>query len=475
MACNQMIDFDYNIDFVVDGEVIATVGTNGDKIAMPKNPTKENYTFDGWYWDEGKWYKKFTLNSILDQPLQEQNHYRVYAKFKSSVYYTVIFDNGYEEITQQIKYGERTALRLNTFLPMKNYMFTGWYTSDCEFMDGEEVLNICAVGETIRLYPRWDYVNSPIDYGSYTVVFHANGGVGEMPNQTIPRNESVALSANAFTREYCDFLGWSYSQEGGEIRHQDKETVRDIARKGQTITLYANWKTSENVYLLDEPEDLLNVKENPNGIYVLQNDLNGVQLSLQPFATADVPFNGIFDGNGYSIKSVSLVGRYNNQGETSLFGYIGEKGLVKDLGVEQFNTNANVQEAATFAMSNRGTIENCYACSTITVTDKDENLVVKSAGLVLENHGTIKNCYFQGNLVAFVPGGEHGASAGICLVNTGKVDNCLVLQTAILVLNDRNTYGEVDALVGENSGSVQNCYYADSFFEVERYTYSACK
>ena len=69
VACEQMVEFDYNIDFVVDGEVIATVGTNGDKIAIPKNPTKENYTFDGWYWDEGEWDGEFTLNSILDQHL----------------------------------------------------------------------------------------------------------------------------------------------------------------------------------------------------------------------------------------------------------------------------------------------------------------------------------------------------------------------------------------------------------------------
>ncbi len=295
VACNQTIDFDYNIDFVVDGEVIATVGTNGDKIAMPQNPTKENYTFDGWYWDDGEWDDKFTLNSILDQPLQEKNHYKVYAKFKSSVYYTVIFDNGDEAITQQIKYGERTALRLNTFPAPGNYVFKGWanVALDIAFEDGEEVLDICAVGETVHLYPQWEYVAPPIDYGNYTIVFDANGGVGEMPSQTIPCNESVALSANTFTREYYDFLGWSYYKEGDVVHYQDKETVFYLASKGQTLTLYANWKTSENVYLLDEPDDLLKVKENPNGIYVLQNDLNGIRLSLQPFATADAPFNGI--------------------------------------------------------------------------------------------------------------------------------------------------------------------------------------
>ena len=42
-GCNLFVDFDYNIDFVVDGEVVATVGTNGDKIAMPKNPVKSSF------------------------------------------------------------------------------------------------------------------------------------------------------------------------------------------------------------------------------------------------------------------------------------------------------------------------------------------------------------------------------------------------------------------------------------------------
>lgn len=471
VACSQTIDFDYNIDFVVDGEVIATVGTNGDEIAMPKNPTKENYTFDGWYWDEGKWDDEFTLNSILDQPLQDKNHYRVYAKFKSSVYYTVIFDNGDEEITQQIKYGERTALRLNTFpLPGDNYIFTGWSNySDCKFMDGEEVFNICAVGETIRLYPQWEY-----DYGCYTVVFDANGGKGTMANQTIGTMDNVALSANAFTREYCDFLGWSYNQEGDYADFQDEQTVSYLASKGQTVTLYARWKTSENVYLLYEPADLVTVKENPNGIYVLQNDLNCVSLSLQPFATGNAPFNGTFDGNGFSITGISIVGHDEEPRRASLFGYIGENGYVKDLGISFANTVSRVSEAAIFAIKNVGLIENCYALNSMVEVDTDgnENWAVRSAGLVLENHGTVKNCCFQGNIISTVPVGEHGASAGICLVNTGTVENCLVIQTAILVVNDRNTYGEVNVLVGENRGRVKNCFYdADSIFEVIRYTY----
>ncbi len=475
IACNQVIEFDYNIDFVVDGNIVATVGTNGDKISMPPNPAKEDFTFDGWYWDEGNWINKFTLNSILNQPLQEKNHYKVYAKFKSSIYYTVIFDNGKEEIKQQIKQGVRTALRLNTFSsPHNNYVFSGWNTSDDTlFADGEEILNICPVGETIHLYPKWEYVEPPVDYGSYTIVFNANGGNGSMPNQTIGTTDSVSLSANTFTREYYDFLGWSYHQEGDEVDFTDKETVKTIASIGQIVTLYARWKTCENVYLINKPIDLLSIRENSNGIYVLQNDLNCIELSLPPLATVDAPFNGIFDGNGFSIKSISLVGSITESNKTSLFGYIGKKGIIKDLSIMHANTVSNVFEAAIFATVNHGKIENCYALGcTVEVNDRNENTVVKNAGLVLENYGIIKNCYFRGDIMSSVNIGEHGGSAGICLTNTGTIENCLLIQTMIAVINDRNTYGQIDALVGQNNGHVQNCYYdTDSFFNVIRYTY----
>ena len=70
----------FNINFMVEGEVYATVITGGNEIiAMPQNPTKADHNFDGWYWDEGSWQTPFTANSLLDAPLSSDM--RVYAKF----------------------------------------------------------------------------------------------------------------------------------------------------------------------------------------------------------------------------------------------------------------------------------------------------------------------------------------------------------------------------------------------------------
>ena len=35
----------YNVDFYVDGELYATVGTDGERIAMPQDPEKDGQIF----------------------------------------------------------------------------------------------------------------------------------------------------------------------------------------------------------------------------------------------------------------------------------------------------------------------------------------------------------------------------------------------------------------------------------------------
>ncbi|MBQ4269018.1 MAG: leucine-rich repeat protein, partial [Clostridia bacterium] len=77
-ACNKV---EFKVNFVVDGAVYATIDTNGKEIIkMPENPEKDDYTFDGWYWDENTWQTPFTANSLLDAPLSSDMS--VYCKWK---------------------------------------------------------------------------------------------------------------------------------------------------------------------------------------------------------------------------------------------------------------------------------------------------------------------------------------------------------------------------------------------------------
>ena len=71
---------DCKVNFVVDENVYDTVATNGNEtIKLPSNPVKDGYEFEGWYWDNGKWEKPFTANSLLNTPLAADMS--VYAKF----------------------------------------------------------------------------------------------------------------------------------------------------------------------------------------------------------------------------------------------------------------------------------------------------------------------------------------------------------------------------------------------------------
>ncbi len=96
-ACQLRTKFEVN--FIVDGEVYAIISTGGSEvIKMPNNPQKENYSFDGWYWDNGTWTQPFTASSLLEVPLAEDMS--VYAKFSNgeSVTGTSAVFTGYEKI-----------------------------------------------------------------------------------------------------------------------------------------------------------------------------------------------------------------------------------------------------------------------------------------------------------------------------------------------------------------------------------------
>ena len=92
-SCSKV---EFKVDFVVDGEVYASVNTNGkETVKIPADPTKEGYIFDGWYWDKDSWKKPFTANSLLDAPISSDMS--VYAKWKEEIHiHTPVIDEAVE-------------------------------------------------------------------------------------------------------------------------------------------------------------------------------------------------------------------------------------------------------------------------------------------------------------------------------------------------------------------------------------------
>jgi uncharacterized repeat protein (TIGR02543 family) len=75
----------------------------------------------------------------------------------------------------------------------------------------------------------------------YTVVFHSNGGTGDMADQAMVCGSACALAANAFTKYGCSFIGWSQNA-GGAVAYLDCEMVKNLTFvDGGTVDLYASW------------------------------------------------------------------------------------------------------------------------------------------------------------------------------------------------------------------------------------------
>jgi len=84
---------------------------------------------------------------------------------------------------------------------------------------------------------------------SFKVTYIANGGKGAMKPQAIKRGKKTALRANAFTRSGYKFAGWNTKANGKGKAYKNKVKVKNLAKAGKTVKLYAQWKKAKVSYL----------------------------------------------------------------------------------------------------------------------------------------------------------------------------------------------------------------------------------
>ena len=128
------------------------------------------------------------------------------------------------------------VLQSNKFTRI-GYSFAGWATNatgSVVFENGAVVRNLADVGEPIELYAIWSA-------NTYIVSFDANGGSGQMDDQTFVYDVTQALPTNGFSRgELWAFDSWSNVVSGAT--YQDGELVKNLATAGR-VTLLATWNS----------------------------------------------------------------------------------------------------------------------------------------------------------------------------------------------------------------------------------------
>jgi len=246
---------------VAPAGLTATTNRTGD-VSLSWGPVAGAYAYQirrskTGAFEDGTWLNTVTNTAYADWTAESRADYSywVRAQFESGrvgqwseaaegcrhKYYTVHFNANGGTGTMadlELQFDRSQALTANAFAKSGN-VFAGWATTvggSALYADGEAVENLSLEpGAVVTLYACWAT-------SSYTVKFNKNASAatGTMADQTMTRNASAALRANAFVRAGYRFAGWATSASGAKV-YNDKQSVKNITT-GSSITLYAVWE-----------------------------------------------------------------------------------------------------------------------------------------------------------------------------------------------------------------------------------------
>ena len=101
-------------------------------------------------------------------------------------------------------------------------------------------------------------------------------------------------------------------------------------------------------------------------------------------------FTGVFDGNGHKVTNLTIDDEGAGNDYLGLFGYIGEDGEVRNLGLEGGSVSGNDCVGGLMG-SNSGIVSDCYSTGSVSGTRY-------VGGLMGRNVGSVSNCYSIGDV-----------------------------------------------------------------------------
>ncbi|EGM0486815.1 LPXTG cell wall anchor domain-containing protein [Listeria monocytogenes] len=208
---------DYNVTFNIDGNTseVKTV-TEEDLIPEPANPTKQGYTFDGWYDAETggtKW--DFTTGQMPANDLMLYAHFSVNS-------YQVNFDIDGAVMNEAVVYD--TLLNEPTAPTKQGYTFDGWY--DAETGGNKwDFKTMKMPANDVTLYAHFTV-------SSYQVNFDIDGAV---TNEAIVYDTLLNEPATP-TKQGYTFDGWYDAETGG-----NKWDFKTMKIPANDVTLYAHF------------------------------------------------------------------------------------------------------------------------------------------------------------------------------------------------------------------------------------------
>ena len=191
--------------------------TNGSTATKPSpDPTRDGYTFTGWYTDSA-------TTQPFDFSTSINNDMTLYAGWTKDQW-TVNFDSqGGSSVPNQTVTDQDTATKPAPDPTRDGYTFTGWYT-DPETMQPFDFSTPITGNKT--LYAGW--TKNP-----WTVSFNSQGG-SSVPNQIVNDEDTASKPSPDLTRDGYTFNGWYTDADATQPFDFSTPITSDT-------TLYAGW------------------------------------------------------------------------------------------------------------------------------------------------------------------------------------------------------------------------------------------
>ena len=230
-------DEEYKVIFV--GTSIPSAPIVNGVVTLPQNPTKEGYTFDGWYVDSDCTVY-FDQDYLDSHPITKDIRlYHQWIPLGSNVVTFTLDVNGGNELSETevtIQKGVHNDEQVLPIPTKAGFAFVGWYDSKA---GGERITEADGIvyfynGISKTLYARWEAEVYDVEVSSN----NAEAGKVEGAVEGADYNDEVTVTATTLDENY-DFIGWF----DGEDKVADSTTYTFAVK--ENLSLVAKWLGEE--------------------------------------------------------------------------------------------------------------------------------------------------------------------------------------------------------------------------------------
>ena len=215
---------EYKVEFDANGGtgVEAQYVVKGGLVTAPADPTREGYTFVGWFFNENEFNFETTVKGAMtlvahweklpaECPHADKNddgkcdvcdaNFQDGTDLPAPTVYTIVYMDGATKLDLAPKSysSASTGLSLPTPPAKAHYEFTGWYL-DAEFTTHVSEINVNANANLV-FYAQYVPV-------TYTVEYHLDNGVNAESNVTSYTIEDLPVLFADPTKDGYEFKGW---------------------------------------------------------------------------------------------------------------------------------------------------------------------------------------------------------------------------------------------------------------------------